>query len=599
MFQEWLKDNSLADYDLSHPLFPPACDRAFWDSKSDAALVRKAECYQGYNWPVALATDFIAFRTEGNRIKQEKIHFARRNALHALALGELCEYKKRFLPDMVNGIFAICEETFWGISAHYPDGHSTDLLPDAQYCYIDLFAAETGALLATIYHLFYDELEAFCPQILPRMEYELERRIVKPYLSHTDFWWMGYRCKVNNWNPWILSNLLTVFLVTQNKTTLHTALPKMLRELDFYCKDLPDDGGCDEGACYWTVAGGTLFEFCEQLYTASDGKIDFFSQEKIQNTGKYIYKTYIGNGYFANFADGTPRITHSLESLVYLFGKRIADPKLTSLSRESVQDDSLTAPELKRDTKIRRSLYCLIYASEILAQPDFVPEESCSIDSIQNAFIRQSGWYCAAKGGHNNESHNHNDIGSFILYRNSKPVLIDPSCGTYTAQTFGSGRYDIWTMQSAWHNLPQINGCDQLPGKDHRADSFRLSGKTASIGFAPAYPEEAGLDSVLRQISLSDDGLTVTDEFSFKKDRNQITEHFMTILPVEVAEDRIILDNRFVLQSNVPGQIAVDSVFFGEDPKLAGAWNTDHMNRIAFRFDTGKTAKLNFILHTL
>src|SRR5690242_21194986 len=34
------------------------------------------------------------------------------------------------------------------------------------------------------------------------------------------------------------------------------------------------------------------------------------------------------------------------------------------------------------------------------------------------------GLYVAAQGGHNAESHNHNDVGNFIVYANGEPVLI-------------------------------------------------------------------------------------------------------------------------------------------------------------------------------
>ena len=54
--------------------------------------------------------------------------------------------------------------------------------------------------------------------------------------------------------------------------------------------------------------------------------------------------------------------------------------------------------------------------------------------------VRDGGWTLAAKGGSNAESHNHNDVGSFIAYYDSAPVLVDPSCGTYTKQTFSEGR---------------------------------------------------------------------------------------------------------------------------------------------------------------
>ncbi len=64
----------------------------------------------------------------------------------------------------------------------------------------------------------------------------------------------------------------------------------------------------------------------------------------------------------------------------------------------------------------------------------------------------------AAKGGFNNESHNHNDVGTFSLYVNTIPVILDAGVGTYAKQTFGKDRYTIWTMQSNYHNLPMING---------------------------------------------------------------------------------------------------------------------------------------------
>ena len=76
----------------------------------------------------------------------------------------------------------------------------------------------------------------------------------------------------------------------------------------------------------------------------------------------------------------------------------------------------------------------------------------------------KNGFFVATKGGYNNESHNHNDVGSFSLYLNTMPVFIDAGVGTYTRRTFSSERYSIWTMQSNYHNLPLINGVAQRFG---------------------------------------------------------------------------------------------------------------------------------------
>ncbi|MCG8499689.1 MAG: heparinase II/III-family protein, partial [Firmicutes bacterium] len=65
----------------------------------------------------------------------------------------------------------------------------------------------------------------------------------------------------------------------------------------------------------------------------------------------------------------------------------------------------------------------------------------------------KQGFFFAAKGGYNDKSHNHNDVGNFVLYYNGYPVFIDVGVGTYTAKTFSNKRYEIWTMQSEYHNL--------------------------------------------------------------------------------------------------------------------------------------------------
>src|SRR5512142_2657979 len=83
------------------------------------------------------------------------------------------------------------------------------------------------------------------------------------------------------------------------------------------------------------------------------------------------------------------------------------------------------------------------------------------------------GLYLAAQGGHNAESHNHNDVGNFIVFAGGKPVVIDIGVETYTAKTFSARRYEIWTMQSAYHNLPTIGGAMQQAGREYQARDVR------------------------------------------------------------------------------------------------------------------------------
>jgi hypothetical protein len=85
------------------------------------------------------------------------------------------------------------------------------------------------------------------------------------------------------------------------------------------------------------------------------------------------------------------------------------------------------------------------------------------------------GLTVAVKGGHNGEHHNHNDVGSFVVASDGVPVIVDAGRPTYTLQTFGPDRYDIWTMQSGWHNVPVIGGLEQSAGAGFAASDVEVS----------------------------------------------------------------------------------------------------------------------------
>ena len=118
LFNKWLKENNISGFDFSGKPFPPAADREFWDEKADPEIIENGEKFLNYRWPIIRATQYMEFVKSGDRLSQETPSFARRRALAALLFAEVLEYKGRFLNDIVDGLFIICEETFWGVSAH-------------------------------------------------------------------------------------------------------------------------------------------------------------------------------------------------------------------------------------------------------------------------------------------------------------------------------------------------------------------------------------------------------------------------------------------------------------------------------------------------
>ncbi len=343
---------------------------------------------------------------------------------------------------------------------------------------IELFSAETAALLAWTDYLVGRQLDKVSPLVRERLQNEVERRILSVYRARQDFGWMGLTNDkpVNNWNPWIHSNVLTsALLLDRDEGRRGQTVGKILTSLDRFLDSYHEDGGCDEGPGYWGRAGASLFECLDLLRSASAGAIDYFNLPLVRAIGAYIYKVHIAGDWYVNFADAPAKV-HPDGSLLYRYGKATGDRDLQAFGAFHFQRSGASFESLGR------ALPGLFEGAEMLraeAREPLVRE--AWLEGIQVAAARRKqgttdGFYFAALGGHNAESHNHNDVGNFVVYRNGNPVLIDVGVETYTAKTFSAQRYDIWTMQSAFHNLPTINGVMQAAGRQYEARDVTFAG---------------------------------------------------------------------------------------------------------------------------
>jgi hypothetical protein len=156
------------------------------------------------------------------------------------------------------------------------------------------------------------------------------------------------------------------------------------------------------------------------------------------------------------------------------------------------------------------------------------------------------GLFLAAKGGHNGESHNHNDVGQFIVALDGQPVIIDVGVLTYTRYTFGSNRYDIWAMQSGCHNLPQIDGHDQAAGESYAARDVAaaVSDDRAALhlDIAGAYPPEAGVRAWRRTVRLERDAARVVleDDYTLAHSPQRLTLTLMASGDVDTSQPGLL-----------------------------------------------------------
>jgi hypothetical protein len=352
-----------------HP-YPTIEDRAGWEALPASvreALLDGGESALEEEWTHTLAVRYLDYARNGNRSRYQGAAFQRRGKLSSLVLAECIENQGRYLDEIANGIWMLCEESSWCVPAHINVQQAGVGLPDTTEPIVDLFAAETSALLAWVDYVLGSRVDSVSPLIRPRVQREIDARILTPCLERDDFWWMGFTPRrVNNWNPWINSNWLTsVLLMEVDAEKRLAAVAKSMRSIDRFLGPYPRDGGCDEGPGYWGRAGASLLDCLELLYSASGGQIDLYGDPLVQDIGRFISRVQIEGRYFVNFADASA-IVSPPPAVVFRYGQRIGDPDLMALGAWLAADQDLLHPSGDRRGSLGRVLPAIFGLDEML-----------------------------------------------------------------------------------------------------------------------------------------------------------------------------------------------------------------------------------------
>jgi len=582
--------------------FPPALDRAAWEElqrqglnlQRKSYLVSNAEVLLGKPWPALPATLYMEFARIGNRSHYEKPYFERRASLATLVLAECMERRGRFLDGIANGLWAITEEATWCVPAH-ASRLPKDVLHRQDLESVDLFAAETAMTLATTRYLLREELEALSPALCGRVRREVLRRVIEPVESGDSFGRSGWLDGRNNWSPWCASNVLgaAMFLLDSPERLADLAV-RMMGVADRFIDGYGEDGGCDEGPGYWNEAGGALLVFLELLRSRTDGAIDIYNQPKITAMGNFIVHAHIGGPWFLNFSDADAKTLPS-PGKVYRFGERVkseAMKNLALLAMRNWEPNGPVSPPIHISGTSRSLLGPLMEMFWIPAdaRPAARPlERTVWLPDLQMLVVRESadalggGLYLAARGGHNAESHNHNDVGHFVVYLDNQPGIIDIGRETYTAKTFSNNRYDLWFTRGSAHNAPIVNGAEQVEGRERRATQVEFRARDSNdylaMNLEQAYPAKAGLLRLRREIEFYRGAAAwarVHDEFKLANSSSQVQVPFYAALPVEkVQPGRLAINSkpRRLIIEYAPEtlDVSVETVPL-EDANLRGNW---------------------------
>lgn len=521
------------------PHYPPAADRARWQEiqmrpaqqEWCRQIVAEAEKYRQQPVPILTAAALMAYQQSGNREWYETNYFARRSRLGVLVLAEAIEYRGRFIPDILELIWAILGEVNWCTAGH--DRYvGNDPFPAVGRAPVELFSCATAMVLAETVQLLGDELRAISPSLVARIGRQVDERLLQTFEDlHGECWWMSGE---SNWTVWCAMNLtggILTFLEHDHERQaklLHLLLEAVGRYLSRYSPD----GGCDEGSSYWSVSPQTLLVMLDYLNDRTGGAFaHIFSLPLVKKMGEYIANVNLCGSWSVSVADGSARPDKTSAGAIYRYGELVKSDLLQKYARYTALDGKGEAKPYNfmqgtMGVVLTFSLYDLCFypaqtaAGKLTRQTAVLYPDLGLLVGRQNVDNADAGLIFYLKGGHNAENHNHNDCGQFSLFCDGMPVVVDPGIGAYTRQTFSGGRYELWCCGAAGHNPPKINGIEQIAGREYAAklESHHADDREITVAFdlTQAYRPESKLKKLVRQarLDLTAGTFTVTDSIA-------------------------------------------------------------------------------------
>jgi hypothetical protein len=587
----------------------PASARDTWsaagggaDAVTVADILTRAESDLGLDWPTPLASSAARVHRDGNRDVWEAAAFARQRRLSRAAVAAAVTLDDRWIDEVADGIVLLCEQSSWCWPAHDDTlGAHGAILATVTDPYLDLGAGEVAGQLAWVDQLLADQLDARYPGLRARMRHEARTRVLDPFVTRRDWHWLGLDGDVHNWSPWIHGNVLVAALrlldAPAEQAERARIVELVIEGIDRYVAVLPDDGAIDEGYSYWWNGACRALEALDILTSATGGRLDAAASiPGLRETVAFPHRMHLGGAWYVNHADGQARPSddqpwHSL----FRAAERVGDP---AAQAHALSHRVIGTPVANESAGLGRLLRGLtdpgwIAAGAAADRPTPPLPRDVWLDSVEVFVARErggsaAGLTVAAKGGSNDEHHNHNDVGSFLVASDGVPVIVDAGRPTYTLATFGPDRYSIWAMQSTWHNVPEVRGTAQPAGSQYAAADVvadvTADRSSLSLDLTEAYPAP-GLVSWRRAVRLDRAAalVTITDAWTLEPWEHDCAEP-VTSVRLLLAGDVVLgdgtarispLDGAPAVRLRWPAEIpAILTMRTLDDPMLSDVWGT-------------------------
>ena len=505
-----------------------AVNKSFWERvrTSDEFIQHREELFELYK---------SAFKTEPRSHSHKDILENNDGGLWRLQFDQLQSSalmsliypeNQEYYENLLKIVWAYLDEYAWGPLGHFSEYYYGKTPADFDNGLIDIFAASVGLSMAEVKNLFKDRF----PRLLQdRISHEIRRHIIDPYLTRRFFW----ESHNNNWTA-VCTGAVASTLIYEAPELYYKNQERIHRSMKCYLDSYKSDGMCVEGVGYWSFGFGFFATYAMLERELTNGEFDWFKDEKVKEISKFLQKTFLDKDIIVTYSDTSVKQTYSVglpHMLRHIYGDEI-EP-LTKGASIVVKDN----------THFNFALRSFIYYSESNIADEIRKNVTYSVIG-SNYFVKRTSEYgFSAKGGTNGESHNHIDVGTFILARNNKQIICDVGAGPYEEGYHTDKRYTFFHPSAFAHCLPIINGIGQ---NDRATDEdaicvYDKENENLSIEIGPAYRLDY-LKSLNRSFKFGEREVTLKDTYIIDGE-NEIKERFVSLIEPKIVGDVVKIDD--------------------------------------------------------
>lgn len=456
--------------------------------------------------------------TGKKREDYENDYIEHRRRLNVFLVMSLYDDNDIYIRELENVLWAICDEFTWCLPAHTHMVKGTKSIPDF-IAAVDIFAAETTFYLAEAIYLAKNRISEM---VYERVAYEINRRVINPFLKDNLKW------AKNNWSGVCASSIGVAMIYLGMDKEFSVSKEHLSECISDFLSSYEEDGCCKEGALYWTYGFGFFCYYARLVREYTNGEIDYFKSDKVKAIAQFGQNVFFDKNNVIPFSDAP----HELNYNIGLY---------TLLAKEYGSAIPAGKYECKFGDDVRYRM-CHMIRDLFWYDKDMTSHTSdkkyiCYRDAMW--YINKSNSYCfAAKGGNNDEPHNHNDLGGFILYDNGKYIIDDLGWPMYDRQYF-QDRYKHICASIKGHSVLQIDNKEQVCGAEAYTKLISADDDEFELDLSRAYDSLSKID---RKFKLLPNAIKIRDEFSDNK--CEITERFITrITPCLIKDGCVKIEN--------------------------------------------------------